>query len=106
MAWQSCDDGTFTLGVSNSNMGPPSAPEPVRVSNMPLPIEETANMDSDFPNPNSVKPDDNPDGEQDAKVTERDKVLCLLSHFDRDQLDRYEAFRRAAFPKPVIRTVN
>ncbi|CAB4067344.1 TAF11 [Lepeophtheirus salmonis] len=36
---------------------------------------------------------------------EREKMLVLVSNFTEDQLDRYEMFRRAAFPKATVKRV-
>ncbi|KAK0161177.1 hypothetical protein PV327_009675 [Microctonus hyperodae] len=36
---------------------------------------------------------------------EREKMQVLVSNFTEDQLDRYEMFRRAAFPKAAIKRI-
>ena len=36
---------------------------------------------------------------------EREKMLVLVSQFTEDQLDRYEMYRRATFPKAAIKRI-
>ncbi|KAF7262056.1 hypothetical protein EG68_00611 [Paragonimus skrjabini miyazakii] len=41
--------------------------------------------------------------EREARKTEDRKLLALLAHFDEEQLNRFEAFRRATFAKASVR---
>ncbi|CAL8108848.1 unnamed protein product, partial [Calicophoron daubneyi] len=41
--------------------------------------------------------------EREARKTEDRKLLALLAHFDEEQLNRFETFRRATFPKASVR---
>jgi len=40
---------------------------------------------------------------QELEEEERERMQVLVSYFTEDQLDRYEMYRRAAFPKAAIR---
>ena len=40
---------------------------------------------------------------KEAQKEEREKMLVLVSNFTEDQLDRYEMFRRATFPKAAVK---
>ena len=42
---------------------------------------------------------------EEIEAEEREKMQVLVSHFTEDQLDRYEMYRRAAFPKAAIKRI-
>ena len=42
---------------------------------------------------------------EEIEAEEREKMQVLVSHFTEDQLDRYEMYRRAAFPKTAIKRI-
>lgn len=44
--------------------------------------------------------------EREARKVEDRKLLALLAHFDEEQLNRFETFRRATFAKASVRRVS
>ncbi|XP_015440380.1 PREDICTED: transcription initiation factor TFIID subunit 11 [Dufourea novaeangliae] len=58
-------------------------------------------------NPTSVKErrESKEKSKKELEEEEREKMQVLVSNFTEDQLDRYEMYRRAAFPKAAIKRI-
>lgn len=53
--------------------------------------------------PRKIKKEVNVKSKKEIEEEEREKMQVLVSNFTEDQLDRYEMFRRAAFPKAAVK---
>lgn len=53
--------------------------------------------------PRKSKKEVNVKSKKEIEEEEREKMQVLVSNFTEDQLDRYEMFRRAAFPKAAVK---
>lgn len=69
-------------------------PEPEEMSRIPAEIEF---------GPRKIKKEVNVKSKKEIEEEEREKMQVLVSNFTEDQLDRYEMFRRAAFPKAAVK---
>ena len=69
-------------------------------------------MPSESNSPNQAKASTSDDltekpkkSKEEIEAEEREKMQVLVSHFTEEQLDRYEMYRRACFPKAAIKRI-
>ncbi|XP_072396501.1 transcription initiation factor TFIID subunit 11 [Diabrotica undecimpunctata] len=80
-------------------------------SNVEIKQEDILDLDTDIILPqisqsqilNSPKPKKEIKSKKELEEEEREKMQVLVSNFTEDQLDRYEMYRRSAFPKAAIK---
>lgn len=95
-----CMTGDDQLGIvkqENDNKEDERSTEDIFGNDIMLPHSNTTNI--------KERRESKEKSKKELEEEEREKMQVLVSNFTEDQLDRYEMYRRAAFPKAAIKRI-